>query len=137
MLGEHIRLGNICKESSTQAAKAAGKQLWAKPVTDAWDKGNYVEAVTRGGLEVGTLLLMVGDLGCWRRRVKRQKLPRQRKRLKLLKLKRRRRLQKPQKLPRRLKRRRPPRRKRRLKVVMGLKLKGYAKQRSSLFSWEI
>lgn len=60
-LAEHIRLGNICLESVKQAAKAAGHEL-AKPVTDAWDKGNYVEAVTRGGLEVASLLLVVGDL---------------------------------------------------------------------------
>lgn len=61
MLMEHIRLGNVCLQTLKDAAKKAGHEL-AKPVTDAWDKGNYVEAVTRGGLEIGSLLLIVGDL---------------------------------------------------------------------------
>ena len=61
MLMEHIRLGNVCLQTLKDAAKKAGHEL-AKPVTDAWDKGNYVEAVTRGGLEIASLLLIVGDL---------------------------------------------------------------------------
>jgi len=61
ILAEQIRLGNICLESLKQAAKAAGHEL-AKPVTDAWEKGNYVEAVTRAGLEIGSLVLAVGSV---------------------------------------------------------------------------
>ena len=61
MLMEHIRLGNVCLQTLKDAAKKAGHEL-AKPVTDAWEKGNYVEAVTRGGLEIASLLLVVGDL---------------------------------------------------------------------------
>jgi hypothetical protein len=61
VLAENIRLGNICLETLKQAAKAAGKEL-AKPVTDAWERGDYAEAITRGGLEIGSLALMVGDL---------------------------------------------------------------------------
>ncbi len=61
ILMEHIRLGNVCLQTLKDAAKRAGHEL-AKPVTDAWDKGNYVEAITRGGLEIGSLLLVIGDL---------------------------------------------------------------------------
>lgn len=61
ILAENIKLGNICLESLKEAAKAAGHEL-AKPVTDAWEKGNYVEAVTRAGLEIASLLLAVGDV---------------------------------------------------------------------------
>ncbi len=34
-----------------------------KPVTDAWQRGDYVEAGTRGVLEVGSLLLPLADAG--------------------------------------------------------------------------
>lgn len=61
ILAEQIRLGNVCLETLKQAAKAAGHEL-TKPVTDAWEKGNYVEAVTRAGLEIGSLVLVVGDV---------------------------------------------------------------------------
>ena len=61
MLEEHIRLGNVCLDTLKEAAKRVGHEL-LKPVTDAWDKGNHVEAVMRAGLEIGSLLLMIGDL---------------------------------------------------------------------------
>jgi hypothetical protein len=61
ILAENIRLGNVCLETLKQAARASGKEL-ARPVVEAWDKGNYVEAVGRAGLEIGSLLLAVGDL---------------------------------------------------------------------------
>jgi hypothetical protein len=61
ILAENIKLGNICDESVKQAAKGVWDAV-KKPVTDPWDKGNYVEAVTRGILEVGSLALAVGDL---------------------------------------------------------------------------
>ncbi|MBF9264491.1 PAAR-like domain-containing protein [Paracidovorax cattleyae] len=61
ILAEQIRLGNVCLETLKQAAKAAGHEL-TKPVTDAWEKGNHVEAVTRAGLEIGSLVLVVGDV---------------------------------------------------------------------------
>lgn len=59
LLMEQIRLGNICLESVKQAAADVGQEL-AKPVTDAWERGDYVEAITRGGLEIGTLIVGVG-----------------------------------------------------------------------------
>jgi hypothetical protein len=31
-------------------------------LTDTWKRGDHVEAITRAGLEIGTLVLMVGDL---------------------------------------------------------------------------
>jgi len=61
ILMEHIRLGNVCLQTLKDAAERAGHEL-AKPVTDAWDKGSRVEAVTRAGLEIGSLLLIIGDL---------------------------------------------------------------------------
>ena len=59
ILAEHIRLGNICLESLKQAAQDVGQAI-VKPVTDAWERGDYLEAVTRGGLEIGTLIAGVG-----------------------------------------------------------------------------
>lgn len=61
ILTEHIKLGNICLESLKQAAAAAGQEL-AKPVTDAWERGDHVEAVTRAGLEIGTLVVAIGQV---------------------------------------------------------------------------
>lgn len=61
ILAEHIKLGNICLESLKQAAAATGQAL-AKPVTDAWERGDHVEAVTRAGLEIGTLVVAVGQV---------------------------------------------------------------------------
>ncbi|WP_147476961.1 hypothetical protein [Vandammella animalimorsus] len=59
ILAEHIRLGNICLESLKQAMQGMG-QAAVKPVTDAWERGDYAEAVMRSGLEVGTLIAGVG-----------------------------------------------------------------------------
>ena len=61
ILAEQIRLGNVCMESVKQAATAAGEAL-VKPVTDPWQKGNYVESVTRAGLELGTLPFAAGKV---------------------------------------------------------------------------
>lgn len=52
------RLGMICTECITAMAKAMGKEL-VKPITDAWDNGQYVRAITEGGLE---LLLILGPI---------------------------------------------------------------------------
>jgi hypothetical protein len=62
MLAENIRLGNVCVEQVQQQAKAMGKEL-AKPVTDAWGRGDYAEAVTRGGVELATILLPIAKAG--------------------------------------------------------------------------
>lgn len=61
ILAEQIKLGNICLESLKQAAAATGKEL-AKPVVDAWERGDHVEAVTRAGLEIGTLVVAIGQV---------------------------------------------------------------------------
>ncbi|MBR0565974.1 hypothetical protein J5J83_07585 [Azoarcus sp. L1K30] len=61
ILAEHIKLGNICLESLKQAAAATGQEL-AKPVTDAWERGDHVEALTRAGLEIGTLVVAIGQV---------------------------------------------------------------------------
>lgn len=61
ILAEQIKLGNICLESLKQAAAAAGQEL-AKPVTDAWERGDHVEAVTRAGLEIGTLVVAIAQV---------------------------------------------------------------------------
>lgn len=61
ILAEQIKLGNICLESLKQAAAATGQEL-AKPVVDAWERGDHVEAVTRAGLEIGTLVVAIGQV---------------------------------------------------------------------------
>ena len=62
ILAENIRLGNVCLEQLEQQAKAIGKEL-AKPVTDAWAKGEHAEAITRGGLELAIILLPIAKAG--------------------------------------------------------------------------
>lgn len=54
ILGENIKLGNITLGTVGRGALNIGKAI-VKPVTDPWAKGDYVEAVTRGATEVGTL----------------------------------------------------------------------------------
>ncbi|MDP9536691.1 RHS repeat-associated core domain-containing protein [Pseudomonas protegens] len=58
ILAENMRLGNITPgtvgTSISNSAKAVGSAL-VKPVTDAWSKGNHIEAVTRAGVEILTL----------------------------------------------------------------------------------
>ncbi|PNG29433.1 MULTISPECIES: RHS repeat-associated core domain-containing protein [Pseudomonas] len=58
ILAENMRLGNITPgtvgTSISNGAKAVGSAL-VKPVTDAWSKGNHIEAVTRAGVEILTL----------------------------------------------------------------------------------
>lgn len=61
ILAEQIKLGNICLESLKQAAATTGQEL-AKPVVDAWERGDHVEAVTRAGLEIGTLVVAIGQV---------------------------------------------------------------------------
>lgn len=56
ILVENINLGNVTSHSVTKTALNIGKAL-VKPVTDPWAKGQYVESVTRGATEVGTLAL--------------------------------------------------------------------------------
>ena len=62
MLGENIRLGNVCLEQVQQQARAMGKEL-VKPVTDAWARGDYAQAITRGGLELATILFPIAKAG--------------------------------------------------------------------------
>ncbi|MDD1151745.1 DUF6531 domain-containing protein [Pseudomonas sp. TNT2022 ID357] len=58
ILAENMRLGNITPgtvgTSISNGAKAVGSAL-VKPVTDAWSKGNHIEAATRAGVEILTL----------------------------------------------------------------------------------
>ena len=61
ILAEQVRLGNVCAESVKQAAVAAGQEI-LKPVTEPWQKGDHVEAVTRGALEIGTLPFVAGKV---------------------------------------------------------------------------
>jgi hypothetical protein len=56
ILAENIKLGNITPGTVGQGALDIGKAL-VKPITDPWGKGQYVEAVTRGAAEVGTLIV--------------------------------------------------------------------------------
>ncbi len=62
ILAENIRLGNVCMGQIGEQAKAMGQAI-VKPVTDPWAKGDYAESVTRGGLELVTLLLPFTKLG--------------------------------------------------------------------------
>jgi hypothetical protein len=62
ILQENIRLGNVCLEGVKQQAKAMGTSL-AKPVTDAWERGDYAEAITRGGVELLTIVLPMAKAG--------------------------------------------------------------------------
>jgi uncharacterized Zn-binding protein involved in type VI secretion len=54
ILVENIKLENISPESVGQAAVDIGKAI-VKPVTDPWSKGLYVESITRGAAEAGTM----------------------------------------------------------------------------------
>lgn len=62
ILMEEIRLGNITSDTvlnnTTQMASAMGQSV-AAPVTEPWNNGQYVEAVTRGGAEIASLPLVV------------------------------------------------------------------------------
>ncbi|MCX7113139.1 MAG: DUF4150 domain-containing protein [Proteobacteria bacterium] len=62
ILAENIRLGNVCMGQIGEQAKAMGQAI-VKPVTDPWAKGDYAESVTRGGLELVTLLLPFTQFG--------------------------------------------------------------------------
>lgn len=54
ILAENIKLGNITPGTIGRGSLDIGKAI-VKPVTDPWAKGDYVEAVTRGVTEIGTL----------------------------------------------------------------------------------
>ena len=54
IFGENIKLGNITPGTIGRGALDIGKAI-IQPVTDPWARGNYVEAVTRGVTEIGTL----------------------------------------------------------------------------------
>ncbi|MET0856320.1 MAG: hypothetical protein ABWY27_06190, partial [Telluria sp.] len=56
ILAENVRLDNITASSVGQSAVNIGKAIVA-PVTDPWEKGQYVESVTRGAAEVFSLAL--------------------------------------------------------------------------------
>jgi len=62
ILMEEIRLGNITSDTvvnnTTQMVSAIGQSV-AAPVTEPWNNGQYVEAVTRGGAEIASLPLVV------------------------------------------------------------------------------
>ncbi|AVS64770.1 hypothetical protein C8245_02835 [Paracidovorax avenae] len=61
ILAENIVLGNVCLASVKEGAAAAVNEV-IKPVTEPWKKGDYVESVTRGGLEIGTAVFAIGDV---------------------------------------------------------------------------
>ena len=54
IFAENIRLGNITPGTVGQGALDIGSAI-VKPVTDPWNKGQYVEAVTRAAAEIATL----------------------------------------------------------------------------------
>jgi HNH/ENDO VII superfamily nuclease with conserved GHE residues len=54
ILAENISLGNITAGTVGQGALDIGSAI-IKPITDPWNKGQYVEAVTRGAAEIATL----------------------------------------------------------------------------------
>jgi uncharacterized Zn-binding protein involved in type VI secretion len=54
ILAENIKLSNITPGTVGRGALNIGKAI-VKPVTDPWAKGQYVESVTRGAMEIGTL----------------------------------------------------------------------------------
>jgi uncharacterized Zn-binding protein involved in type VI secretion len=56
ILAENIKLENITPETACDRALNIGKAVIA-PVTDPWVEGRYVESVTRGIAEVGTMWL--------------------------------------------------------------------------------
>ncbi|QRY77897.1 RHS repeat protein [Pseudomonas sp. PDNC002] len=56
ILAENIRLGNVTPETVASDAKTIGSAI-VKPVATPWEKGDYAEAITRGGLEIVTLPL--------------------------------------------------------------------------------
>ena len=65
IFAEMGRLGLICVECIAAMAKEMGHEL-IKPVTDAWAKGEYVRAITEGGLElamlIGPIIAKVGEV---------------------------------------------------------------------------
>ena len=56
ILAENIKLGNITAGSTGRKALAIGESIVA-PITDPWQKGQYVESVTRGATEAGSIWL--------------------------------------------------------------------------------
>src|SRR5450830_523674 len=54
ILAENIRLGNVGWARMGNGVIALGSAI-VKPVTDPWKKEQYGEAVTRAGMEIGTL----------------------------------------------------------------------------------
>lgn len=54
ILAENMKLGNITPGTVGQGTLNIGKAI-VTPVTDPWAKGQYVESITRGATEVGTL----------------------------------------------------------------------------------
>jgi uncharacterized Zn-binding protein involved in type VI secretion len=54
ILAENIKLGNITLGTVGHGALNIGKAI-VRPVTDPWAKGQYVESITRGATEIGTL----------------------------------------------------------------------------------
>jgi len=61
---ENLRLGNTTQEEISAQGK---QQIYAildglvEPITEPWKKGDYLEAVARGTLEVGGLVVGVGE----------------------------------------------------------------------------
>lgn len=60
--GAKLVSGEIRPRQVLETAKAIPGAL-VKPVTDAWNRGDKLEAVTRGALEVGSLILPFTKLG--------------------------------------------------------------------------
>ena len=61
---ENLRLGNTTQEEISAQGKQQLSAMWdglGEPITKPWNRGDYLEAVARGGLEVGSLLVGVGE----------------------------------------------------------------------------
>ena len=61
---ENLRLGNTTQEEISAQGKQQLSAMWdglVEPITKPWNRGDYLEAVARGGLEVGSLLVGVGE----------------------------------------------------------------------------
>ena len=61
---ENLRLGNTTQEEISAQGKQQLAAMWdglVEPITKPWNRGDYLEAVARGGLEVGSLLVGVGE----------------------------------------------------------------------------
>lgn len=56
IFAENVRLGNVCAESVMEDLKKIKDSILA-PISEPWERGQHVEAVTRGLLEVAAIVL--------------------------------------------------------------------------------